>query len=224
MSGGCASCGNPIGWFGRMRGDALCGACAAGQMSGARAMLTAAAEPVWGAYAPIPPVSDRELRRFLQKVARATPAAAAAVGPGEQRAVIRGVWPDLMECAAHMTDSASPECEAFTHAADGIYTAGLLLPQLLPEQRGTYLTFWRLWWTAARMAGGVMAEDIADEVLPEDEARLGLAALRELGYAEYFESGAPGTAQMRPGYMPFIDCPGCQLWRATELFGLELEP
>ena len=192
-------------------------------MSGARGTLTAAATPEWGVYAPIPPVSDRDLRRFLQKVARATPAAAAANGPGEQRAVIRSVWPDLMECAAHMTNSASPECEAYMRAADGIYTASLLLPQLAPERPWAYLTYWRLWWTGARMAGGVTAEDLADELLPEEEAHLGLEALKELGYAEYFESGTPGTPRMRPGYMPFIDCPGCQLWRATELFGLELE-
>ena len=227
VSGQCSTCGNSVGWLGRIRGDTICGSCVGTQTANVRAALNVAAsdEAVerWGVRVSIPQVSDRDLRRFLQRVAQALPVAAVTEEPEEQRSLISSVWPDLLECAAHMTNSQTPECEAYTRAADGMYAASVVLPALAPDRPGIYAAYWRLWWTAAEFAGsGVSADDIADEGLPLDEARASLASLKELAYADWYSASMLGPSA-RSGYMAFIDCPACQVWRAEELYGLTFE-
>ena len=227
MSGSCGSCGSPIPWLGRLRGDRLCASCAGTRIAEAQAALrTAASEEAvarWGFRVEVPPVSDREMRRFVQRVAQALPEAAKATEDSAQRAIVRTVWPTSIECAAHMSDSQTPECEVYTSAEDGIAMARRLLMELSPERPGIYLAYWRLWWTAARLAGsGVGADDLADENLSVDEAEASLSQLKALAYADRYAAADFGGPNARSGYVPFIDCPGCQLWRATEVFGLEL--
>ena len=213
----CSSCSRPIGFIARVRGATLCSSCAESAVRSGQDAVEAIRplhpEHAWGHHYEVPEINDRDMRRLVQRVAAALPRAASAADGTTQRAVISSVWPELMECAAHMNGTPTPDCLEYVSAADGMATARMLLSER--DEETLFLAFWRLWWTAASHIGHpVQAAEIADAVLPAEDATVALDQLCDLAYAYYYDGAQLGGTGLPSGYAPFIDCEGCQEWRA----------
>jgi hypothetical protein len=176
-------------------------------------------EHSWGHHYELPQVSDRQVRNLLRKIARALPSAAAAKDETARRSVVAAVWPGLMECASAMNGTPTPRCLRYVSAGDGIETASQILGH---EESGNrlFLAYWRLWWTAgSRLGRPVQTGLIADETLDEASAAQALQRLTELAYVAHYGPDELRGTDLEAGFAAFIDCDGCQKWRADRRAG-----
>jgi hypothetical protein len=155
------------------------------------------------------------MRKLMRDIASAMPLAASAEDDASRRNIVESVWPGLMECAAHMNGTPTPGCYELVSKADAILEARKLLALLAPDDRNAFRTFWRLWWTAAVHLGRpVQIANLADDAMPPDEVRASLQRLCELAYAYHYRPADLVGTDWTPGYVAFVDCEGCQRWRA----------
>lgn len=214
-----ANCSRPLGLVARIRGATYCGACEDKKLRESQETYQTAAsvhmEHAWGHHIDLPTITDRQMRQLIQKVASAMPRAAAAEDETSRREAVESVWPDPMECAAHMNGTPTSECSGFVSKADALSEADRLLALLAPDDPNAFRTFWRLWWTAAlRLGRPVQIAHLADEALPPDDVQPRLERLCALAYAYHYRQADLAGTDWAPGYVAFVDCEGCQRWRA----------
>ena len=174
----CVNCSRPLGWMARFRGATLCDGCARSAVREGQATLGGARtlhpEHAWGHHFELPPVSDWDMRKLVERIARAMPSAAKATTEAEQRAAIASVSARSMECAARMNGTPTDDCWSYVAASDGMAKAREIMAAEYPDYP-LFTAYWRVWWTAAaRLGRPVAVEQIVDNTMAEDAAEAAL--------------------------------------------------
>lgn len=218
MPAACISCSRPLGWMARLGGDSRCGSCATSAAIESQAAIAQARtlhpEHAWGHHYELPQVSDRDMRRLLERISRAMPHAAVAQTDHLYREAMNMVWPDMMECAARMNGTPTEDCYSYLRPADAMATVRQITEAEQPNLP-LFLTYWRVWWTAASHIGRpATLQTIVDASLTEEVAHESLDALTSMAYIAHFGPRELAGTDLNPGYLAFLDCEGCQNWRS----------